>query len=226
MERHHPTAPAVTVQIRTSQPKTTSVDALPLASDLRLLASWLPSLRVLPPRVAAFYACALVHALRADDAFAVRSATRPADVATLLKLAHDRRYVVELGTAVAWTTAAFALADPQRRVLSFDPVVQPHRDAYLALAPARARDRITLVRRPGAEGPVYATAPVDLVFIDSTHAREETIAEVRAWRPRMAPGGIVVLHDYDNPAFPGVREAVEELDLSGSAQGGSFVGTV
>lgn len=200
--------------------------ALPIASDLRLLAARLPSLRVLPPRVAAFQARALVHALRAGDAFAVQGATRPADVATLLKLAQDRRYVVELGTAVAWTTAAFALADPQRRVLSFDPVVQPHRDAYLALLPARARERITLVRRAGAEGSEHATAPVDLLFIDSTHAREDTIAELRAWRPRMAPGGIVALHDYDNPAFPGVREAIEELDFSGSAQGGSFVGMV
>jgi predicted O-methyltransferase YrrM len=193
---------------------------------VRLLASRLPSLRALPPRVAAFHARALVHALRAGDAFAVHSATRPGDVATLLKLAQDRRYVVELGTALAWTTVALALADPQRRVLSFDPVIQRHRDAYLALAPAHVRERITLVRWAGAEGPEHAAAPVDLLFIDSTHTREDTIAEVRAWRPRMAPGAIVALHDYDNPAFPGVREAVDELDLSGSAQGASFVAIV
>lgn len=28
---------------------------------------------------------------------------------------------------------------------------------------------------------------------------------------RMTPGGIVLVHDYDNPALPGVRKAVEEL---------------
>jgi predicted O-methyltransferase YrrM len=173
--------------------------------------------------VAAFHARALVRALRAGDTFAVQSATRAEDVATLLKLARERRYVVELGTATGWTTAALALDDPQRRVLSFDPVEQPHRAAYLALLPARARERIELVQAPGVEGPGHAKAPVDLLFVDSTHARDDTIAELQAWRPRLADGAVVVLHDYDNPAFPGVRQAVETLGLSGSAQGGSFV---
>jgi len=189
----------------------------------RLLASRLPALRVLPPRVALFHARALAHALRVDDAFALQSATRPADVATLLRLARGRRSVAELGTAVAWTTAALALADPGRRVVSFDPVVQPHRDAYLRLLPASARERIELVAAPGAEGAAHATEPVDLLFIDSTHERDDTIAEVEAWRPRLAPGAVVVFHDYDNPAFPGVRAAVEALGLSGAADGGSFV---
>jgi predicted O-methyltransferase YrrM len=199
---------------------------MPAPSSIRLLAARLPALRVLPPRVAAFHARALVRAMRADDAFALQSATRAADVALLLELARGRRYVVELGTAVGWTTAAFALDDPSRSVLSFDPVVQPHRDAYLALLPARARERIELVQRPGVEGAELATGPVDLLFIDSTHERDDTIAEVRAWRPRLRPGALVVFHDYDNPAFPGVREAVEALDLSGTARGGSFVWSV
>jgi predicted O-methyltransferase YrrM len=192
-------------------------------SDLRLLAARLPALRVLPPRVAVFHARALVHALRAGDDFAVQSATRPQDVALLLRLAAGRRYVVELGTATAWTTAAFALADPERRVLSFDPVEQPHRAEYLRLLPARARERVSLVRAPGADGPPHATAPVDLLFVDSTHERDATIAEIEAWRPHLAADGVVVLHDYDNPAFPGVREAVEALGLRGLRQAGSFV---
>jgi predicted O-methyltransferase YrrM len=197
-----------------------------LLAKTRLLAARLPQLRVLPPHVARFHARALIHALRVSDDFAVQSATRAADVALLLELARGRRYVVELGTATGWTTAAFALADPGRSVLSFDPVVQPHRDEYLALVPARARERIELVQKPGVEGPQDATSAVDLLFIDSTHEREATVAEFRAWRPRLRPSAIVVFHDYDNPAFPGVREAVEDLSLSGDARAGSFVWTV
>jgi predicted O-methyltransferase YrrM len=198
---------------------------VPTSRDLRLLAARLPARRARPPRVALFHARALVHALRASDEFAIQSATRPGDVATLLDLARGRRTVVELGTATGWTTAAFALADPERRVLSFDPVEQPHRGAYLRLLPARARERITLVRAPGVDGPGHADAPVEMLFVDSTHRRDDTIAEVQAWRPRLAPGAIVVLHDYDNPAFPGVREAVEALGLDGAVRGGSFVWT-
>ena len=41
-----------------------------------------------------------------------------------------------------------------------------------------------------------------------------------AWQPRMAPGGLVVLHDYGNPAYPGVAEAVAELGLEGAQQAG------
>jgi cephalosporin hydroxylase len=64
---------------------------------------------------------------------------------------------------------------------------------------------------------------VDFLFVDSTHERDDTIAEVEAWRPRLAPGALVVLHDYGNPAFPGVGEAVAALGLRGESRGGCFV---
>lgn len=189
----------------------------------RSLARRLLGLRVLPPRVAWFHARALLRAVRARDAFALSSATRPADVALLLSLAEGRRMVVELGTATAWTTAALAISDRTRRVLSFDPVVQAHRDRYLALAPADARNRIRLVQAAGSEGAAAADAPVDLLFVDSTHERDHTIAEIDAWRDTLAPGALVILHDYGNPAFPGIREAVESLGLRGEVRGGCFL---
>ena len=189
----------------------------------RSLARRLAALRVLPPRVAWFQARALLTAVRTRDEFALASVTRPADVALLLELAEGRSTVVELGTAVGWTTAAFALADPGRQVLSFDPVALPQRERYLALVPEAARRRIRLVQAPGAEGAGEADEAVDLLFIDSTHDREPTIAEVQAWRGRLAPGAVVVLHDYDNPDFPGVREAVDALGLQGDVRRGCFV---
>ena len=191
--------------------------------DARLLASRLGALRALPLQIAWFQARALLLAMRAGDTFAIESATRAADVSNLLDLARGRRSIVELGTATGWTTGSFALADPDRRVLSFDPVVQAHRDRYLGLLPANVRERIRLVRAPGAEGPAHADGPVDLLFVDSTHERDATIAELEAWRPHLGPDAVVVLHDYDNPAFPGVREAVEALGLPGRPHRGSWV---
>jgi predicted O-methyltransferase YrrM len=193
------------------------------ARDARLLASRLPALRALPLQTAWFQARALLLAIRLGDEFAIESATRAADVANLLDLATGRRSIVELGTATGWTTASFALADPGRRVLSFDPVVQAHRDRYLGLLPDRARERIRLVHAPGVEGPAHADGPVDLLFVDSTHERDATIAEFEAWRPQLAQDAVVVLHDYDNPAFPGVRAAVEALGLAGAPRHGSYV---
>lgn len=190
---------------------------------MRAVVRRLPELRVLPPRVAWFHARALALAVRAGDAFALQSATRPADVALILRLARGRRRVVELGTATGWTTAALLLADPQRRVESYDPVVQANRDRYLGLLPAKARARARLVQAPGAEGAAEAQDGVELLFVDSTHERAGTVAEVEAWRPRLATGALVVLHDYENPAFPGVHEAVVDLGLAGDVHGGCFV---
>jgi hypothetical protein len=64
---------------------------------------------------------------------------------------------------------------------------------------------------------------VELLFVDSSHDRYATVSEVTAWRPRLAPGALVVLHDYANPAYPGVAEAVRELGLEGVQIGRFFV---
>ena len=178
----------------------------------------------LPLAVAAFQARAVLLAARSGDAFALQAASQPSDVRGLLRLAAGRRSVVELGTATGWTTASLVLADPQRTVASYDPVVQPGRARYAALVRPEARGRMTFVDETGEAGAArWKGPPVDLLFIDSTHMRDDTLAEFRAWRPHLAPGALVVFHDFGNPAFPGVAEAVEELRLPGEVAGGSYV---
>lgn len=46
---------------------------------------------------------------------------------------------------------------------------------------------------------------------------------MRAWRPALTPGALVVFDDHTHPDFPGVREAVEELGLGGAQHGTLFV---
>jgi predicted O-methyltransferase YrrM len=179
-------------------------------------------LRHLPPNVARFQWRARRQAERLRDEFSLVSATRPRDLAILLRLARSRLRVVELGTGTAWTAIALALADRERQVVTFDPIVRPEREAYLRLAGPRVASRITLVDAPG-EGGQEATGPVDLLYIDSAHDRESVIAEYRAWRPRLASGAVVALDDYDHEDFPGIREAVAELELAGEPLGTLFV---
>jgi predicted O-methyltransferase YrrM len=173
----------------------------------------------MPLRVRLFLWRAHRLARRLGHEWGLEAATRRGDVAELLRLARGRRHVVELGTGPGWTTIALALADPERRVTTFDPVVHDHRDAYAALAPDAAA-RIEWVTAPGVDA---RGEGVELLFIDSTHERESTVAEFQAWRARLAPGAVVTFHDYDHPAFPGVREAVEALGLQGEAHGGMYV---
>ncbi len=179
-------------------------------------------LRVLPWRVAWFQWRARRLARRSGDHFSLTSATRAGDLAVLLELAGSRRAVAELGTGTAWTALALALDDPQREVITYDPVRRSERERYLALVDPGVRRRITFVSAPGSSGPPDGRA-VDLLYIDSSHAREETLAELHAWQPALGPGALVVFDDYTHPDYPGVREAVNELGLTGTRRGTLFV---
>jgi cephalosporin hydroxylase len=61
------------------------------------------------------------------------------------------------------------------------------------------------------------------LYIDSSHEREQTMAEVRAWQPHLRVGALVLFDDYTHPDYPGVREAIEELGLEGERRGTLFV---
>jgi predicted O-methyltransferase YrrM len=187
-------------------------------TELRYLAS----LRRLPARVALFILRARIEAVRRRDDFSLLSATRPTNLAVLLDVARGRRRVAELGTGTGWTAVALALADPERRVVSFDPIYREQREHYVRLVPRSVRDRVTFIQASGVSGPADSQ-PVDLMFVDSSHERQATIDELRAWRPALSPGARVVFDDYDNPHYPGVREAVAELGLAGQQRGTLFV---
>lgn len=119
--------------------------------------------------------------------------------------------------------AALALADPARVVVSCDPIVQPGRDRYLRLLGSSALARIKLVGASGVEAAALNVQEVDMLFIDSSHERQATIDEWLVWRPQLAPGGLVIFHDYDHPEFPGVAQAIEHLRLVGRHQAGMFI---
>jgi cephalosporin hydroxylase len=61
---------------------------------------------------------------------------------------------------------------------------------------------------------------VDLVFIDSSHEYDDTLAEFRAWQPAVRAGGHIAFHDYGTRE--GVTTAVDELRLDGAVKGTSL----
>lgn len=179
-------------------------------------------LRRLPMRVAGFQWRAWRLGAKLGDEFGRVSATRPRKLATILKLAGSGRYVVELGTAQAWTAISLALAHPERDVISYDPFERPEPQWYLGLVPERVRQRVTLVRQPGDSGPPTEDR-IDLLYVDTSHERADTVRELKAWWPVLRDGAWVVLDDYAHPDFPGVREAVTELRLQGEERDGLFI---
>jgi predicted O-methyltransferase YrrM len=194
-----------------------------LVTRLRGVAARNAELLRLPPRVALFYSRARRLAAASGDDWSLASATKPESLRELLRVAAGSARVVEIGTGTAWTTIALALADPARRITSFDPVVRPEREQYLALAGAAVRRRIELVQAPGEAGPASPGDPVDMVFIDGSHERERTVQTFEVWRGALPPDGIVAFHDYANDAYPGVGEAIAQLALAGEVVRDIFV---
>ncbi len=180
------------------------------------------AVRRLPWRVALFQWRAWRLGAQLDDEFGRVSATRPRKLAIILKLAGSGRLVVELGSAQGWTAISLALAHPEREVISYDPFERPEPQRYLRLVPEQVRRRVTLVRERGDAGPRTNRA-VDLLYVDTSHERVDTIRELEAWWPVLRDGAWVVLDDYGHPEFPGVKEAVGELRLGGEERDGLFV---
>jgi len=176
----------------------------------------------LPAPVRRFYRAALAEARASEDTFSLRSVSRPGNLAELLALARGADTIVELGTCTAWTSIALALNAPAARIVTFDPVVHEQRERYLALVDPAVRARISFHAEPGVDGTDRA-ADVDFLFIDSTHQHAPTVAEHRAWRPRLRPGATVVFDDYGHPDYPGVAQAVADLGLVGEQRGSLYV---
>lgn len=59
----------------------------------------------------------------------------------------------------------------------------------------------------------YAGPPISLLYIDGDHSREAVVADFLAWRPHFAPVATVVFDDYGVTYNPGVKEAIEHLEL-------------
>jgi predicted O-methyltransferase YrrM len=156
------------------------------------------------------------------DGFSAVSRTEARKLAVLLNAARGRRRVVELGTGTAWTAISLVLADPGREVVSYDPVERPERERYLRLVSPGARRRLMLVGASGDEGP-RDSGVVELLYIDSSHHRQDTISEVEAWRLALGEGSLVVFDDFAHPGYPGVEEAVRHLGLVGDQRHGLFV---
>jgi predicted O-methyltransferase YrrM len=197
-------------------------DSVGLARSLRHDARYVVSLRGLPLRVATFLWRAHRHAVRSGDRFSRDSAIRPAEVVELLALARGRNWVVDLGTGTGWSALVLALDDSGRRVVSYDPVFRSERQDYLAMVDPSVRERIDLRDELDTSGARPGEA-VELLFVDSSHDCDSVAAAFAAWRDALAPRAVVAFHDYGHPDYPGVREAVRQLELSGEERGGLFV---
>lgn len=133
----------------------------------------------------------------------------------LAVLAADRRRVVEIGTAIGYSTLWMALAlAPGGTIVTIDPDRERTDRARAFWRSAGLPDsRITVVNAPALDAlagelPELA-GPFDLVFIDAV--KDEYLAYLTALMPRLEPGALVIADNVlwsgrtsgSRPSWPG-----------------------
>ncbi len=130
------------------------------------------------------------------------------------------RRVLELGTRTGISTIAWLYAlEGRGHVVSVDLDPQP---------PIGEHPHWTFVQGDDTDPEIQKILPRgnDIVFIDTSHQYEHTLAELETYREFVKPGGRIVLHDTQlrravdlpaRPMFPvktAIREFVERHDLT------------
>jgi hypothetical protein len=81
----------------------------------------------------------------------------------------------------------------------------------LILDLAHERDLVNLVRSSGqARASCYSTESLDFVYVDALHTYDDTADILRAYLPKIRPGGVLGGHDYSDN-YPDVRRAVHDV---------------
>jgi predicted O-methyltransferase YrrM len=138
-------------------------------------------------------------------------------------------HIVEIGTdcgrsALFLASRLLAHGNDKARIYTIDPWwFEPDRPLAAprgirgpklrVLVGAATDEELHLIYPLRAESPgvakLFDDASLALVFIDGAHDIESVRADIRAWKPKIRPGGLLAGHDY-SLAWPGVRRAVSE----------------
>ena len=148
----------------------------------------------------------------------------------LAEIINDRNYVngVEVGSALGWTTEhilktckklkQYTVADDWRAVSegNVGPFsVSNMKDQFMDRIGNHPKLKI-LEGVSWEQAEKVQDGSLDFVFIDASHDYESVIKDLKAWAPKVRPGGMLCGHDAH---WDGVKQALKELypdyDLAG-----------
>lgn len=146
----------------------------------------------------------------------------------ILRLARGRKQAIDLGTYKGLSAVILGLAcervhtiDAYEEIVgtgTFADTLQPDRyDSFQGHSldtTAALCDRFGNMTCEQADTVsaafTWTGGMVDALLVDADHSEQATIANVEAWLPHMAVGGLIIFHD-NNEIHPGVQNAVNLL---------------
>lgn len=123
---------------------------------------------------------------------------------------HDPGCVLEIGCWRGITTSYLA-AHTNAPVFAVDPYIGPFAEPNFRVFQQRTQafPHVHLIRKPcGAALKDWSYPRIKFAFIDGSHDYANVAHDLERVRALMQPGGLIALHDTDNPVFPGCRKAV------------------
>lgn len=125
--------------------------------------------------------------------------------------------IVDLGAGSGTTALAVLCADPTAIVTTVDHEATAIDWARLAVRNVFPQANWMGVVADAAEAATLQQTPnVAVLLHDAGHEREDVLRDLRAWLPKVVPGGFVWVHDYrkapwQDEWYPGVREAIDQM---------------
>ena len=146
------------------------------------------------------------------DALADRM-SKPSDIREYLPFLYEQARtrpgcrVLELGARRGNSTLAFLAGATESGGHVWSCDIDDVRLFPDGIGPFAASPRWSFTCGSDMDPDVQALLPaeVDIWFLDTSHEYDHTLAELRAYMPRVAPGGVALFHDTNLNGWPGYR---------------------
>lgn len=125
--------------------------------------------------------------------------------------------IVELGTYVGESTQIFLLnAEQQNNIIYSIDVSFNSLPSYI-----RENNRLKLILGDSSTVGRYWTKPIDILFVDTFHIKQQVLSELYFWYPHIKEEGIISFHDtnwpknkydiYGDITWPRPEEAIKDF---------------
>ncbi len=136
---------------------------------------------------------------------------------------HNLKKILEIGSWEGRSAVWFLESFPESKIVCVDTFQgsPEHHDADLDVAGTKGRfmnntkrfgNRV-VIRQGHSSEMLFGLEPnsFDLAYVDGSHTELDTMTDLVMSFNLLKAGGVMLIDDYDQPAFPGVRLAVDKF---------------